>query len=73
MVPLDPVLIAEDIARVRGQVDHVILSFHWGIENTRELHPQAQEFARRIIDAGADIILGHGPHLPRGWRSTTAA
>lgn len=66
MAPLDPLLIAEDISRVRDRVDHVILSFHWGIENVRPLHPAAPEFARRMIDAGADVILGHGPHLPRG-------
>jgi poly-gamma-glutamate synthesis protein (capsule biosynthesis protein) len=66
VVPLDPFVIEEDIARVRDRVDYVVLSFHWGIENARETHPRAREFARRMIDAGADVILGHHPHVPRG-------
>lgn len=66
VAPLDPFVIEEDIARIRERVDHVVLSFHWGIENAKETHPDAREFARRMIDAGADVILGHHPHVPRG-------
>lgn len=66
MVPLDPVVIAQDIERVRAQVDHVVLSFHWGLENTDYTHPDAVPFAHAALDAGADVILGHGPHLPQG-------
>ena len=66
VVPLDPLLIREDIARVRDQVDQVVVSFHWGIENSQEVHPGMREFAHATIDAGADIILGHHPHVRRG-------
>ncbi len=66
VVPLDPLLIREDIARARDQADLVVLSFHWGIENNQDVHPGMQAFAREIIDAGADVILGHHPHVPRG-------
>ena len=66
VVPLDPFIIREDIARIRSDVDHVVLSFHWGIENTQDVHPAARAFAHEAIDAGADIIIGHHPHLPRG-------
>ncbi len=66
VAPLDPFLIEEDIRRLRDQVDHVVLSFHWAIENSQETHPVALAFARRMIDAGADVILGHHPHVPRG-------
>ncbi len=70
VVPLDPDIIKEDIARVRSEVDHVILSFHWDIyhfdvSRSHELHPRAVEFAHEMIDAGADAILGHHPHVPR--------
>lgn len=65
-VPLDPFLIKEDIQRIRKQVDFVILSFHWGIEGDQHTHPVARKFAHAAIDAGADIILGHHPHVPGG-------
>ena len=66
VVPLDPFVIKEDIQRVRDQVDYVVLSFHWAIENSQDTHPAAREFAHAMIDAGADVILGHHPHVPRG-------
>jgi hypothetical protein len=56
----------------------VIVSFHGGAEgpgyaritkNTElflgENRGNPHEFARMAIDAGADIVLGHGPHVPR--------
>jgi poly-gamma-glutamate capsule biosynthesis protein CapA/YwtB (metallophosphatase superfamily) len=70
--PMDPFLIREDIRRVRDHVDHVILSLHWdhgGSHNSSSIvEPSraAREFAYDMIDAGADLILGHHPPLPRG-------
>jgi poly-gamma-glutamate synthesis protein (capsule biosynthesis protein) len=66
VVPLDPSLVEEDIRRVRDQVDHVVVSFHWNIENTKQTHPAARDFAHAVIDAGADVVLGHHPHKPQG-------
>lgn len=66
VAPLDPFVIEEDIHRLRDQVDYVVVSFHWAIENSQETHPDARAFAHRVIDAGADVILGHHPHVPRG-------
>ena len=65
-VPLDPDIIKEDIERVRDDVDYVAVSFHWAIENSQETHPAARVFARDILDAGADVVIGHHPHVPRG-------
>ena len=64
--PMDPYLIKTQIAKIREQVDFVIVSLHWGLENKTEIHPKARKFAQDIIDSGADIILGHHPHVPRG-------
>ncbi|MGH7500723.1 MAG: CapA family protein, partial [Longimicrobiales bacterium] len=66
IMPIDPFLIKEDIRRIRGQVDYVAVSLHWAVENSTETHPAARTFAHDIIDSGADIILGHHPHVPRG-------
>ncbi len=65
VAPLDPSLIEEDVRRARDEADFVVISFHWGIENSRDIHPAARELAHRVIDQGADIVLGHHPHVPR--------
>lgn len=59
--------------------DIVIVSFHGGAEGADALHvPEGmemfygeergdlREFSRAVIDAGADLVIGHGPHVPRG-------
>jgi poly-gamma-glutamate synthesis protein (capsule biosynthesis protein) len=66
VVPLDPFLIKNDIQRLREQVNFIILSFHWGWENDQYTHPNARKFAHAALDAGADVILGHHPHVPCG-------
>ncbi|MBI4539116.1 MAG: CapA family protein [Gemmatimonadetes bacterium] len=66
VVPLDPFIIKEDIRRLREQVDYVVVSFHWGVENSQDTHADQRKFAHEIIDAGADVIVGHHPHVPRG-------
>jgi poly-gamma-glutamate capsule biosynthesis protein CapA/YwtB (metallophosphatase superfamily) len=70
VAPLDPLLIEQDIQRIRDSVDHVILSFHWDLfqfdaSRSFDLHPEAIAFAHQMIDAGADAILGHHSHVPR--------
>lgn len=61
------------------KADIVVVSFHGGAEGTgAQSVPWATElyfgekrgnlplFARTVIDAGADLVLGHGPHVLRG-------
>ena len=50
----------EDIAALRGQADVVVASFHWGLH--KEVLQYMKEIAHRAIDAGADVVIGHGPH-----------
>jgi hypothetical protein len=67
------------IADVDRTADLVIVSFHGGAEGAAAAHvPQGSEtflgedrgdlrrFCRAAIDAGADIVIGHGPHRLRG-------
>ena len=70
---------AEQLARsLADSCDVVIVSFHGGGEGKSYQHVTRQaeiyigenrgnvyEFAHRMIDAGADILLGHGPHVTR--------
>ena len=52
-----------DIAALVQRVDIVVVSFHWGREGTTELRPYQPLLARAAIDAGADLIIGHHPHV----------
>lgn len=66
------------VSAIKKQVDIMIVSFHGGGEGARFEHVRrANEifynenrgnvyaFAHAVIDAGADIVLGHGPHVSR--------
>jgi poly-gamma-glutamate capsule biosynthesis protein CapA/YwtB (metallophosphatase superfamily) len=74
----DPQIGLPLVADLAARHDIVIVSFHGGAEgNGAERLPFAREifagedrgnvveFAHSMIDAGADIVLGHGPHVVR--------
>jgi len=63
---LDPDGILTDIAALRGKVDVLTVSLHWGLELSDHPDPGDVELGRRLIDAGADLILGHHPHVLQG-------
>ncbi len=67
------------VEQANKKADLVVVSFHGGAEGaTAERVPNETEiffgekrgnlrlFARTVIDAGADLVLGHGPHVLRG-------
>ncbi|HEY0840025.1 MAG TPA: CapA family protein [Vulgatibacter sp.] len=41
----------------------VVLSIHWGVEYATSPRQEEIDLAHRLIDAGADVILGHHPHV----------
>lgn len=51
---------------VQADADIVIASCHWGIE--RDYYPTEyqQELGHKLIDAGADLVIGHHPHVLQG-------
>jgi poly-gamma-glutamate synthesis protein (capsule biosynthesis protein) len=50
----------EDIKALRAKADIVVASCHWGLN--RDHLQYMTEIAHAAIDAGADVVLGHGPH-----------
>ena len=73
-IPAAQVIVKE----LKERCDIVIISFHAGAEGRGAQHVTRKtetylgedrgnvyEFARRMIDAGADVLLGHGPHVTR--------
>ena len=62
---VDPDYLAElkdDIAALKSRCDIVIASHHWGY--AEEVLQYQRELAHAAIDAGADVVMGHGPHFP---------
>jgi len=56
--------ILADIKALRTQVDVVIVSMHWGLHfREGELATYETKYGRAIIDAGADVVLGHHQHI----------
>ena len=50
----------EDVAALRAKCDVLVASCHWGLhQDVLEYMP---EIAHAAIDAGADVVFGHGPH-----------
>ncbi|MEG4341959.1 CapA family protein [Microcoleus sp. A003_D6] len=69
---------AEIVKKAKQNADIVVISVHAGAEGTGALNVRNKNelfygenrgnmvlFSRTMIDAGADLILGHGPHVTR--------
>ena len=57
----------EDIRTAKQQADLVLVSFHWGVHLIPAVIATYQyEVGHAAIDAGADLILGHHPHILKG-------
>ncbi len=70
---------ARIVKELKQQCNIVVIAFHGGAEGSgatrvprrNELYlgenrGDVYEFSHAVIDAGADIVFGHGPHVPRG-------
>jgi len=66
------------VKELEAKVDIVIVSFHGGAEGAKHQHitrktetfygenrGNVYDFAHKLIDVGADIVFGHGPHVTR--------
>ena len=55
-----------DVRAARLAHDCVVASLHWGDEFVDRPSPSEIELAHAIMDAGADLLIGHHPHVLRG-------
>jgi poly-gamma-glutamate synthesis protein (capsule biosynthesis protein) len=58
--------VAEDIRALRGQVDWIIVNYHWGVELADYPGDWQIDLARFTIDQGADLVVGHHPQVLQG-------
>ncbi len=63
----DSSLLEQQIRSVRADCDYIVAYLHWGVE--KDVYPQdyQRELARRLIDAGADAVIGAHPHVVQGF------
>lgn len=56
-----------DIAQLREKgAAIVIIHFHWGVERSYVPEESQKTLARFAVDAGADLVVGHHPHVVQG-------
>ncbi len=53
----------KDIKKLKEKTDIIVLSCHWGVSKSEEITDYQQIIAHTAIEAGADLILGHHPHV----------
>ncbi len=59
----DTATIQHLIQKAKGMADVVVVSVHWGTENTYTLTDKQKTLAQQMVDWGADIIFGNHPHV----------
>lgn len=56
-------LIRQLIQKAKSMADVVVVSVHWGTEDTYTLTDKQKTLAQQMVDWGADIIFGNHPHV----------
>ncbi len=66
-------VIIDQLSAAREAADIVIVSVHWGNENWNITTNEQQRLAKLFCDNGADVIIGHHPHVlqPIEWITST--
>ncbi|WP_054948670.1 CapA family protein [Numidum massiliense] len=63
VLPLKPEYYLPAIQEAKKNADFVIVNVHWGQEYDGAAHPRQRDSAKAMADAGADLIVGHHPHV----------
>lgn len=56
-------LVQTQLSEARSQADIVLVSAHWGTEDSTAINSTQQQWAQFFAAQGADIVLGTGPHV----------
>lgn len=53
----------EIIKNAKSQVDYLVVSIHWGDEYKTTNNARQETLAKKAVDAGAKLVIGHHPHV----------
>lgn len=59
----DSATVRAEVEKCRPGADYVIVTFHWGVEYAARPNKEQMRLARLCIDSGADLVIGHHPHV----------
>lgn len=54
------------VTQASNETDFVVVNIHWGNEYEHDFNTYQQEVGKSLVDAGADILIGHHPHVVQG-------
>jgi len=60
---LDKGRMEEDVKKAKEMADIVVVAFHYGEEYALEPNQFQKDISQAAIDAGADLVIGHHPHV----------
>ncbi len=60
---IDEERMEKEIKEMESVADITVVAMHWGIEYTQKPNEEQKNLARKMIEWGADVILGSHPHV----------
>lgn len=66
-------MVRQDVAALTRRADLIVVAFHWGQELSYEPLAFQVALAHAAVEAGADAVIGHHPHVLQGVESYLGA
>lgn len=62
----DPAVLLEEIQKAQEACDYLVVYLHWGIERDEKPQDYQRALGKKLIDEGADLVIGSHPHVLQG-------
>lgn len=60
-------VVTKTVQQQKGDADYLIVYMHWGVEKTNKPAAYQKEYVAKMVEAGADVIVGSHPHWLQGF------
>lgn len=67
----DETLVRQLVTQARANADVVIISMHWGVEDSAVVSDDQQNETNLLSSLGVDVIIGTGPHVLQKFQTIT--
>jgi poly-gamma-glutamate synthesis protein (capsule biosynthesis protein) len=65
ILPLFEPIVLDDIRSLKKKCDFLIVAPHFDIENISKIHKNSIDIAHKMVDCGADLVIGGHAHIPK--------